>query len=209
MHTSHLLDDRQHGFLCKKSCTTNMVGFCDSLALNLNDCIRTDVVYFDFSKAFDSVNYDILLHKLKHIYNIDGRLLKFLINYLSNREQQVVIGSATSTRKPVLSGVPQGSILGPILFVLFINDLPNGISSGTELALYADDTKIWRNILSESDHEALQNDINYLYRWSITNKMSFHPQKCKVISVANRLPPLLGILPDIQYFYQLGEAALE
>ena len=110
---------------------------------------------------------------------------------------------------PVLSGVPQGSILGPILFVLFINDMPSGLSQGTDLALYADDTKIWRKILSESDHETLQNDINYLHNWSIANKMSFHPKKCKVISVANRLPPLLGILPDIQYFYQLGEAALE
>ena len=208
-HTSHLLDERQHGFLSKKSCTTNMVGFCDTLALNLNDCIRTDVVYFDFSKAFDSVNHDILLHKLKHMYNIDGRLLKFLINYLSNREQQVVIGSATSTREPVLSGVPQGSILGPILFVLFINDLPSGLSHGTGLALYADDTKIWRKIISDQDHDLLQHDINYLHKWSIDNKMSFHPQKCKVVSVAHRLPPLLGILPDIQYIYFLGESSLD
>ena len=208
-HTSHLLDERQHGFLSKKSCTTNMVNFCDSLALSLNDCIRTDVVYFDFSKAFDSVNHDILLYKLKHMFNIDGRLLKFLANYLSDREQQVVIGNAISSRKPVLSGVPQGSILGPILFVLFINDLPAGLSYGTELALYADDTKIWRKIVSEKDHEALQNDINYLYNWSINNKMNFHPQKCKVVSVAHRLPPLLGILPNIQFIYNLGENSLD
>ena len=207
--TNDLLDQRQHGFLAKKSCTTNMVGFCDSLALSLNDCVRTDVVYFDFSKAFDSVNHDILLNKLKYFYNIDGRLLKFITNYLCDREQQVVIGNSTSCREAVLSGVPQGSILGPILFVLFINDLPQGLSPGTELALYADDTKIWRRVQSESDHDALQNDINYLYRWSIENKMNFHPQKCKVVSVASLPPPLLGILPNIQYFYTLGDNVLE
>ena len=209
MHTSHLLNERQHGFLGNKSCTTNMVGFCDSLALSLNDCSRTDVVYFDFSKAFDSVNHDILLYKLKEFFGIDGRMLKFLTNYLCEREQQVVIGNFTSSRKEVLSGVPQGSILGPILFVLFINDLPNGLSPGTDLALYADDTKIWRKILSESDHEALQDDISYLHNWSINNKMVFHPGKCKVVSVAQRLPPLLGILPDIQYIYYLGENPLD
>ena len=83
LRTSHLLDSRQHGFLSQKSCTTNMAGFCDSLALSLNDCMRTDVVYFDFSKAFDSVNHDLILWKLKNIYKIDGRLLKFLIKLLA------------------------------------------------------------------------------------------------------------------------------
>ena len=209
LRTSAMLDNRQHGFLSKKSCTTNMAGFCDSLALSLDDCTRTDVVYFDFSKAFDSVNHDLILQKLKNIYKIDGRLLKFIASYLSGREQCVVIGNKTSTSKPVLSGVPQGSILGPILFVLFINDLPNGLSPGTNLALYADDTKIWRIINSESDHDTLQRDITYLNDWARQNMMNFHPQKCKVVSVAHREPPLLGILPNIQYYYSLGECLLD
>ena len=207
--TNHLLDERQHGFLANKSCTTNMIGFCDSLALSLNDHKRTDVIYFDLSKVFDSVNHDLILYKLKNYYNIDGRLLKFIMNYLSGREQCVLVGNSKSNSRQVLSGVPQGSILGPILFVLFINDLPSELSTGTNLALYADDTKIWRTINCEHDHELLQKDISYLHNWAIANKMKFHPLKCKVVSVAIRLPPLLGILPNIQYFYTMGGNPLE
>jgi hypothetical protein len=98
--------------------------------------VSSDVVYFDFYKAFDSVNHDLILFKLKNKYGIDGRLLKFIQNYLQGREQSVVLENSASSSKPVLSGVPQGFILGPILFVLFINDLPSGLSQGTELAPY-------------------------------------------------------------------------
>ena len=168
--------------------TTNMVTFTDSVVLSINDTktLSTDVVYFDFSKAFDSVNHDIVLRKLKESYKIDGRLLKFIMNYLKGREQSVVIDNCKSSSKPVLSGVPQGSIIGPILFVLFINDLPLGLSPCTDLALYADDTKIWRSIACENDHRILQNDINYLHEWARSNKMKFHPMKCKVVSIQSR-----------------------
>ena len=208
-HTNQYLDSRQHGFLSNKSCTTNMIGFCDSLALNLSNNKRNDVVYFDFAKAFDSVSHDIILSKLKYKFKIDGILLKFLCNYLQNREQCVVLGNQSSSNKTVKSGVPQGSILGPLLFVLFINDLPEGLSAGTDLALYADDTKIWRVIENEYDHIVLQRDIDYLNQWALTNKMNFHPNKCKVLSVRNTPPPLLDILPDIEFLYFLGTNCLD
>ena len=159
------------------------------------------------SKAFDSVNHDLILDKLKNSYSIDGRLLKFLKNYLCKREQSVVLDGVKSSLKPVLSGVPQGSILGPILFVLFVNDLHEGISTNTHIALYADDTKLWRSIKNEEDITQLQRDINILYFWSLNNKMKFHPDKCKVVTIKHRPSPL-AMLPFVAYHYHLGENLL-
>ena len=179
LRSSHLLDSQQHGFLSLKSCSTNMINFTDNVVMSINDtqtlstdvvCMQdtfararpsvratigylvyNDVVYFDFSKAFDSVNHDLILDKFKKCHSIDSRLLKFLKNYPCDREQRVVLDGVKSPAKPVLSGVSQGSSLGPILFVLFINDLHKGIITDTRIALYADDTKIWRSIKNEED----------------------------------------------------------
>ena len=167
-----------------------------------------DVIYFDFSKAFDSVNHDIILHKLKYIYKIDGRLLKFIKNYLSDREQCVVIDGIKSSLTPVHSGVPQGSIIGPILFVLFINDLPQEIDEESNIALYADDTKLWRSIKFDHDHSQLQKDIKYLHAWSLRNKIDFNLPKCKVVSIKNKPSPL-AMLPFVAYHYYLAENLLE
>ncbi len=210
LRINHQLDQRQHGFLNNKSCTTNMIDFSENLALSINDChsMSTDIVYFDFSKAFDSVHHDIILYKLKYRYGIDGRLLKFIKNYLCDRKQCIVLGNARSDYVPVISGVPQGSILGPILFVAFINDLPAGLDPRTGIALYADDTKIWRSINGQADHDQLQKDVDYLNKWALDNKMKFHPLKCKVLSVCSRPSPFLGILPYIEYNYCLGDSML-
>ena len=210
LKTSHMLDERQHGFLSQKSRTTNMLSFTDNVVMSLNDCdtMSVDVIYFDFSKAFDSVNHDLILRKLQEYYFINGRLLKFIRNYLCGRIQCVTLENCSSTTKSVLSGVPQGSILGPILFVLFMNDLPRGIDPGTNLALYADDTKIWKKIACDKDLELLQKDIDYLHNWSHDNKMNFHPKKCKVLSILHKPSPLC-MLPFIAHYYTLGESTLD
>ena len=214
MRCESMLGKSQHGFLPNKSCTTQLINFADNVSQALNQSIRTDIVYFDFAKAFDSVNHDIILRKLKYRFKIDGTMLKFLVNYLKDREQCVQIAGKKSKNAHVRSGVPQGSILGPLLFVLFIDDMPDVISKDTHIALYADDTKIWRQIRTWQDHIALQIDIDALNTWSVENKMKFHPQKCKVVPVT---PPGKG-LKDLfnkifplrkTFFYKLAGSELE
>ena len=205
VHTKHLIDERQHGFMENRSCTTNMVPFCENLALNLNNNLRTDIIYFDFAKAFDSVNHDRILYKLKHNFGIDGLLLQFICNYLKDRKQSVVLGNYKSSSKDVLSGVPQGSIIGPLLFVLFINDIFEVVSEDTSISLYADDTKICKTIRSKLDMDQLQLDIDNLNTWAITNLMKFHPDKCKVLSVYNSSKSYLENPPS----YSLDSVPLE
>ena len=154
----------------------------------MNSQNDVDVIYFDFAKAFDTVCHDIILHKLKHIYKIDGSMLNSIQSYLQDRLQRAVIDGSFSDSVSVNSSVPQGSILGPLLFVLFINDIYDQISPGTNIALYADDTKIWRRIVSYADCEILNRDIDALHIWATSNRMKFHPKKCKVLSVSLKHP---------------------
>ena len=114
------IDKRQHGFLRNRSCNSNLLLFTESIARALHEKVGTDIIYFDFAKAFDTVSHDLILKKLKTQYNIDGTLLKFFTEYLRSRKQRVILDNVISESVDVLSGVPQGSILGPILFVLLL-----------------------------------------------------------------------------------------
>ena len=185
-----------------------MIPFTHDLASTLNDKSRSDIIYFDFAKAFDSVSHDLILKKLKYEFKVDGLMLKFIKAYLEGRKQQVVVGGQTSSILPVKSGVPQGSILGPLLFVLFINDMFSCISAETNIALYADDTKIWRRITMFSDHLILQNDINNLFDWSVRNKMVFHPDKCKALSVTLQRN-ILDNLPFNVFIYEINGTLID
>jgi len=168
-----------------------MLDFTDHLAVGLNNSHQTDIIYFDFSKAFDSVSHDLILEKLKEKFNINGKFLRFFKMYLKDRKQRVVIDGEFSDWVNVRSGVPQGSILGPALFVIFINDIIQEVSSPTHARLYADDMKIWRHIRNTNDQAELQNDINKLHSWSVANKIRFHPSKCKLIRSTLKRNPLL------------------
>ena len=134
-------------------------------------------------------------------------MLRFIKSYLQGRQQEVVIGVSSGVL-PVKSGVPQGSILGPLLFVIFINDMFKCVSQGTNIALYADDTKIWREINYSKDHFILQGDIEKLNEWSYSNKMKFHPSKCKALSVTNQRN-ILHNLPCTIFNYKLGSVFID
>ena len=207
--TYHLIDSRQNGFLKNNSCAMNMTTLIESLSTNLLQDLPTDIIYFDFAKAFDTVNHDLILSKLKYQYSIDGRMLKFFKSYLFNRTQRVVLDNCTSDIVDVLSGVPQGSILGTLLFVLFINDIFNSIDKNLLIGLYADDTKLSRKIETWSDCDILQSDIDTLNNWCISNKMKFNTDKCKVLTVGKSEPMITNELPFCKYSYTLGDKILD
>ena len=141
------------------------------MAEDLNNLSRADAAYLDYAAVFDTVNHDLILNKLKNNFGIYVNCLQILKNYLQDRQQQVIINGPVSDSLPVFSGLPQGSILEPLLFVWFINDISERFSDGTELVMYADDTGIWREIVGDNDQFILQKDIDNFFNWSITNKM--------------------------------------
>ena len=118
------------------------------------------------------------------MHGINGTLLQWFENYLNERWQRVVIEGVASAWSPLTSGVPQGSILGPLLFVMFINDLPDNVSPGTVSSLYADDSKLSREIRSKEECQCLQEDLNQLEKWSDESRMRFNTDKCKVLTSA-------------------------
>jgi hypothetical protein len=175
-----LITKAQHGFVKKKGCVTNLLEARDILTEAVHLGYAADVIYTDFSKAFDKVPHRRLLHKLR-AYGICGTLLKWIESWLVGRQQRVVIDGHSSEWKSVTSGVPQGSVLGPLLFVLYINDLPDRI--GTNIKLYADDSKIINIIKSPNDSLELQTDIDRAVNWSHMWLMPFNIDKCKVMHV--------------------------
>jgi hypothetical protein len=179
--TANDISPKQHGFKPRKSTSSQLVEFYDKVYNNLDNKRQTDVVYLDLSKAFDSVPHNLLLVKLK-TFGFNGRLLNWFRNYLSNRFQRVVLNGDNSKYKPVKSGVPQGSILGPLLFTYFINDINKELSSNSIMYLYADDSKLGYTINNRCDCIILQNDINLLTAWSTKWGLSFNASKCCVMS---------------------------
>jgi ribonuclease P/MRP protein subunit RPP40 len=165
-----LLHNNQYGFRLKRSAALQLLAFLDAVytGYQLHDTV-IDVVYLDFSKAFDKINHQILLHKLKSI-GVCGKLLKLIASYLTGRQQFVKIGLHCSGYLLVISGVPQGSILGPLLFLVYVMDLTETLA--TLPFMFADDTKL----LSLRPRLApclLQNDLDYLFKWSTDKTTSF------------------------------------
>ena len=152
----------------------------EDLARNVSTGKQTDLILLDFSKAFDKVNHSKLLWKL-HQYGIKGTALAWISAFLGNWSQTVVLEDEESGSVPVTSGFPQGSVLGPILFLVYINDLPDELSS--QVRLFADDTPVYLTIGGAEDGKVLQNDLHRLSVWEDRWDMQFNPSKCQVVRV--------------------------
>ena len=173
-----LLSSHQHGFRPRRSCSSQLLEVIDSWTRELEDANPVDVIYLDFQKAFDSVPHLRLLNKLQS-YGVSGKLLAWIAAFLTNRKQQVVLDGCHSDWTDVVSGVPQGSVLGPLLFLVYVNDLPDVVHC--DVKLFADDTKLFTKVQSYSDAARLQSDLESLLRWSNTWLMPFNQSKCKVL----------------------------
>ena len=187
LDSNGLMYDLQHGFRERRSCETQLVSLIEDLARKTSQGKQTDLILLDFSKAFDKVNHSKLLMKL-HSYGIRNDTLRWIQAFLSNRQQRVVIEGEESDSVPVTSGVPQGSVLGPILFLAYINDLPQDIVS--QVRLFADDTAIYLTLEHKHDSDTLQTDLDRLQAWEAKWDMEFNPSKCQVIRVTTSRTPL-------------------
>ena len=181
--SKHLISEYQHGFVKKRSTTSNLISFTTLVIEEMENRRQVDAIYIDFSKAFDKVPHARAIEKLSQM-GFPAWTTNWLRSYLGNRKAFVRLGSTKSQTFSVASGVPQGSILGPLIFILFINDLCGNIKSSK--LLYADDLKIFRTINSVVDCVALQADLNVLQSWCITNGMDVNAKNTKSISFTRR-----------------------
>ena len=190
---NNILTDKQHGFTKYRSCLTQLLIHIDNILDIVGNDNNADVVYLDFAKAFDKVDHKILLCKLKKM-GIRGNIYRWIESFLKNRTQKVVVDGETSEPAYVKSGVPQGTVLGPILFLLFINDITEAMEFAS-IQLFADDCKLTMEILTEEDHLKLQKDIDSAIAWSLLNNMELNKEKFQLMQY--------GINKDLKEKYKL------
>ena len=182
LESGHKLTNQQHGFMKGRSCLTNLLETFESWTRALDEGYGIDVIYLDYRKAFDTVPHQRLTYKLSQI-GITGKALVWVKEFLNDRIMKVNVRGSCSQWALVISGVPQGSVLGPLLFLLYVNDLPVWIKNN--IKMFADDTKIWSKISSDTDSYLLQEDLDSIERWSQKWLLKLHPDKCKVMHLGH------------------------
>ena len=183
----HLLCENQHGFRRFRSCLTQLLQLVHHWFSVLDKQGAIDVAFLDFAKAFDKVSHPHLINKLKS-YGISDPLIEWINNFLSGRKQRVVIDGHESNWLEVTSGVPQGSILGPLMFLVYITDLPSSVTSNVDL--FADDSVIHRQISTSNDCVLFQENLNQVGDWCDASLVQLKNEKCRIVHVTRQKKPL-------------------
>ena len=195
LEKNNIIKDSQHGFRNKWLCFTNIFDFFNEVYSLYDDTKAVDIIYLEFQKAFDKVPHKPLTCKVKD-YGITENPIKWIGDWLWERKQRVVINWKTSECIRVNSGVPQDSELGPILFILYINDIDEGITC--KISKFHDDTKIADKVNWETQRQLMQNDVNALVDWSKKWQMNFDLEKCHVPIVGNNNLQINYSMDDVQ-----------
>jgi len=182
LERNSLVSKAQHGFMRNRSCTTNLLEFFETVTEKADKGKAMDIIYLDFAKAFDKVPHKRLVKKLE-AFGVSKEVVEWIEEWLRKRQNRVVVDGRRSTWKEVLSGVPQGSVLGPILFVIFINDLEDEILKEQLMRMFADDTKVGQVVESEEERQQLQETLERLVEWTKRWGMAFNVEKCHVMHV--------------------------
>ena len=184
MEENNLLNPGQHGFRAGRSCLSQLLSHVETITKILEDGDNVDVIYLDFSKAFDKVDFLVTLRKIKHL-GISGNIGKWIYSFLTGRTQCVIVNGMRSDVSEVKSGVPQGSVLGPLLFLILLGDIDKSVSSAF-VSSFADDTRVGHRIKTAEDINSLQEDLKTIYQWSAENNMKFNSEKFECIRYGKR-----------------------